>query len=46
VVFAGVVLLAPLVGAIPLLVWLVTSPLWLSQGAHLQRRKAAQPNSL
>ena len=46
VVFAGVVVLAPLVGTIPLLVSLVTSPLWLSQGAHRQRRETTQPNSL
>ena len=38
--FAGAVCLAPVVGAIPAAVSTVTSPWWLSQGAHRQRRTA------
>jgi len=41
--FGGAVGLAPLVGAIPALASLVTSPVWLSQGVH--RRAGRQPTT-
>lgn len=38
--FALVVVLAPLVALIPVLVALLTSPVWLAEGAHRRRRVA------